>query len=407
MNHVIVGASAAGMNAVMALRALDKDANITLISTDEQVYSRCILHHYIEGKRDVPALSFIEKDYIEQNNIRWLKGASVACVDTTAKTLALSTGETVAYDKLLLATGANTHYPPIANLSTAGNVLGLRNLDDAKALKAKAQTASHIVVLGAGLVGIDAVAGLLHTGKPVTLVEMQANLIPLRLDETAAKAYQDAFTAKGVKQYYHVSATEAVLDGAGNIAKLILSNGVELPCDLLVVTTGIRANVGFLEGSGIETDRLGLVFNAQGETNVADVYGAGDVSGRGLIWPAAVKEGIVAAHNMHGTPKDLTDFFDSKSTMNFLGIASLSVGEPNAPDDTYTVEIKQDSTGYKKIIHKDGVITGAIIQGDLSYAGVLTQLVKAKINIAQVKKPIFDIDYSDFFNQTADLQFDY
>ena len=132
-----------------------------------------------------------------------------------------------------------------------------------------------------------------------------------------------------------------------------------------------------------------------------------NVSGRSPIWPAAVKEGIIAGSNMAGTRRELTDFFASKSTMNFLDIATLSVGTPTAPDDTYQETTEHTATGYKKIIHKDGVITGAIIQGDLAYAGVLTQLIKERIDVSRVKKPLFSIDYSDFFNLSDDLQFQY
>ena len=104
----------------------------------------------------------------------------------------------------------------------------------------------------------------------------------------------------------------------------------------------------------------------------------------------------------------MTDFFASKSTMNFLGIPTMSLGINTEPDDTYEVVTYSDDNGnYKKVIHKDGKIYGAIIQGDLSYAGVLTQLVKRKIDISKIKKPLFDIDYSDFFNEKANFEFYY
>ncbi|MBQ1787137.1 MAG: FAD-dependent oxidoreductase, partial [Turicibacter sp.] len=189
---------------------------------------------------------------------------------------------------------------------------------------------------------------------------------------------------------------------------LILSNGLTIPCDFLIVATGVRSNVAFLEGSGIECDRFGLVFDEYGQTNDQSVFGAGDISGRNPIWPAAVKEAIIAVTNMCGKKRELTDFFASKSTMNFLHIPTMSLGTPEAPDETYKVEIQDDGNGnYKKIIHKDGVIYGAIIQGDLSYTGVLTQLIKEKINIDKVEKSIFNIDYSDFFHLTDNCEYTY
>ena len=408
MNYVVVGASAAGINGVKYIRQLEPDANITLISKDDHIYSRCILHHYLEGIRDIKALEFVEDGFIEKNNINWIKGVAVEKIEPKQKELILSDGRTVSYDKVLLATGASTFFPPVKNLNDAKNVFGLRNLDDAIEIKEKAQYAKNIVVMGAGLVGIDALTGLLHYGKNLTLVEFKGHMLSIQLDKRAAKTYQDAFTNEGVTQYYDTAVQEVIMDETGAVKALALSNGLIIDCDFLIVATGVRSNVAFLQDSGIECDRFGLIFDEYGRTSDESVYGAGDISGRNPIWPAAVKEAIIAATNMCGHKRELTDFFASKSTMNFLHIPTMSLGTPEQGDETYKVEIEEDGQGnYKKIIHKDGVIYGALIQGDLSYSGVLTQLIREKINIDKVEKSIFKIDYSDFFHLTDNCQFTY
>lgn len=407
MEYVVVGASAAGINGLRTLAQIAPDANLTLISKDEAIHSRCILHHYLEGSRDVPQLNFTDADFIERNNIRWLKGVALTQIDPDAQVLTLSDGQTVPYDKVLLATGASTFFPPVANIKEAGNVIGLRNLDDAVFIKEKLPEVDNIVVMGAGLVGIDAVEGLLHYGKNLTLVEFGDRLLPIQLDHRASKTYQDAFADRGVHQLYNTAVQEVIMDEKGDVKALYLSNEETIPCDLLIVATGVRSNVQFLEETEIERDRFGLLFNALGETNVANVYGAGDVSGRNPIWPAAVKEGIIAASNMAGQPRELTDFFASKSTMNFLRINTMSLGVTIPADDSYQVEILETPGQYKKIIHKDGVITGAIIQGDLAYSGILTQLVKEQIRVDRLHKSIFDINYSDFFDLTENFEFDF
>ena len=408
MNYVVVGASAAGVNGVKYISQLEPDANITLISKDEHIYSRCILHHYLEGIRDIKALEFVEDGFIEKNNINWIKGVGVEKIEPKQKELILSDGRTVSYDKVLLATGASTFFPPVKNLNDAKNVFGLRNLDDAIEIKEKAQYAKNIVVMGAGLVGIDALTGLLHYGKNLTLVEFKGHMLSIQLDKRAAKTYQDAFTNEGVTQYYDTAVQEVIMDETGAVKALALSNGLIIDCDFLIVATGVRSNVAFLQDSGIECDRFGLIFDEYGRTSDESVYGAGDISGRNPIWPAAVKEAIIAATNMCGHKRELTDFFASKSTMNFLHIPTMSLGTPEPADETYKVDIEEDGQGnYKKIIHKDGVIYGALIQGDLSYSGVLTQLIREKINIDKVEKSIFKIDYSDFFHLTDNCQFTY
>ena len=103
----------------------------------------------------------------------------------------------------------------------------------------------------------------------------------------------------------------------------------------------------------------------------------------------------------------MTDFFASKSTMNFFGIPTMSLGRPDPQDETELVETQEGKDGYKKIIHKDGRILGAVIQGDLSYSGVLQQLIARRIDVSKVRKPLFEIDYSDFFHVSDNFEFYY
>ena len=261
--------------------------------------------------------------------------------------------------------------------------------------------------MGAGLVGLDCVSGLLELGVNVTMVEMADWMLVRQLDSRAAKTYQDAFEAKGVKQYYGDGIAEAILNEDGNITSVILGSGTEIACDYVVVTAGVRSNVEFLEGSGIETGQFGLVYDETGKTSDENIYGAGDVSGTRPIWPVAVKEGIIAASNMAGKSRKMTDFFASKSTMNFMGIPSMSLGIVNPEDAGYSVEIRDTGDSYKKIVHQNGKIVGAIMQGDLAYGGILQQLIARKIDITKVKKPIFDVDYSDFFHINENFEYYY
>ena len=410
MRYVVIGASAAGISGVKTLRELDKEAEIILVSKDENVYSRCILHHYISNHRDIDALNFTDKKFFEDNNITWIKGVEVKSIDDKAQSLELSNGETLTYDKVMLCTGASAFIPPVEGLREGNNVVGLRNLDDAVLIKEQAKEVKNVVVLGAGLVGIDAVSGLLGQGLNVSLVEMGDKILPIQLDKYTSDVYQKKFSENGVNLKLGVRAEKLILDENKNPKALVINTGngtEEIPCELVIVATGVRSNTAFLEGSNIEFDRFGLIIDEKGKTNVDNVYGAGDITGRNPIWPTAVKEGIIAANNMLGNEMIMTDFFGSKNTMNFVGIATMSLGDTEPKDETYKVEVKIDGDNYKKIIHKDGKIYGALIQGDLSYAGVLTQLIKENIDISKVTKSIFDIDYADFFNMKENFEFIY
>ena len=407
MRYVVIGASAAGISGAKTLRELDKEAEIVLVSKDENVYSRCILHHYISNHRDVDALNFTSKEFFEENNITWMKGLEVKALNDKDQVLELSSGETLSYDKLLVCSGASAFIPPVPGLREGNNVVGLRNLDDAILIKEQAKKVKNVVVLGAGLVGIDAVSGLLGQGLNISLVEMSNKILPLQLDKHASDVYEKKFIEEGVSLKLDVKAEKLLLDENNNPKALLLNTGEEVPCELVVVATGVRSNIAFMENSNVECDRFGLIIDAKGKTNVENIYGAGDVTGRNPIWPTAVKEGIIAAHNMLGKEMIMTDFFGSKNTMNFVGIATMSLGMVETADETYIVETKVEGDNYKKIIHKDGKIYGAIIQGDLSYAGVLTQLIKENIDVSKVTKSLFDIDYADFFNIEKNFEFSY
>lgn len=406
---VVIGASAAGVNTIRTLRKLNPNADITLISEDKAIYSRCILYHHLKGIRDLESMNFAGTDFAESMHLNWISGVRASGVIPAENTVLLSDGRKVTYDALCIATGSHTNFPPIPGLREGKNIIGFRNFSDVEWIEERLPEAKNIFIMGAGLVGIDVAAGLVPHRKNVYIADMGPYMLPIQLDEQAAKAYQELFEAEGVKQYYKMGAKEFVLDENGICTRVLMQDGTEIPVDMVINCAGVRSNVEFLADSGIECDRFGLIFDEYGRTNIDNIFGAGDVSGRNPIWPVAVKEGIVAASNMSGVKKTMNDFFASKSTMNFLGLATMSVGNVNKYDETYTEEIFLDEKKkiYKKIVHKDGKITGALLQGDLNYCGILLQLIRSKIDVSKVKKSLFDIDYSDFFHLRDNFEFTY
>ena len=407
MKYVIIGSSAAGVNAVRELRKYDQEGEIVLVSKDQNIYSRCILHQYLSGERTLERLNFAEPDFAALYRVNWMKGREAVSLRPADHILVLDGNEELSYDRLLVATGSHTFIPPIKGLAEAENYTGFRNIDDIEVLKEVPKKAGHIVVLGSGLIGIDCATGFLHMGVRVTLVDFAGWLLNKQLDARAAQTYIDAFREQGVEQYYGVGVDEVRTDGNHQIYEIALSDGTVLPCDYFVVTAGVRSNVEFLQDSGLELSKFGLVYDGHGRTSDPDVFGAGDVSGLSPIWPVAVKEGMVAAANMAGQNRKMTDFFASKSTMSFLGIHTMSIGTVTPPDDSYRVDVYDKNGVYKKVVSKDGVIVGALLQGDLAYGGVLQQMIARKIDVTRVKKPLFEIDYSDFFHEKANLEFAY
>ena len=158
MKYVIIGAGVAGIEAAKTIRNQDPEGQILVISRDTYVHSRCMLHKFISGERDEKGLDFTEKRY----NVTWLKGVEAEAICPQEKEILLSNKEKVSYDRLLIAAGADSFIPPVGELRKASNVYGLRNLSDAQAIVQEANDARHVLVIGSGLVGLDAAYGLLE-----------------------------------------------------------------------------------------------------------------------------------------------------------------------------------------------------------------------------------------------------
>lgn len=404
--YVILGASAAGINAAKILRKLDPNGSIALVSMDDKIYSRCMLHHVISGHRSVESINFVDTEFIKNNNITWIKNESVQNIDTQNKIVNLEK-EDVTYDKLLIATGASAFIPPIKNIKEGKNIYPLRNIEDVIEIKEKIKTNKKVAIIGAGLIGIDVLTSLLDMENvEVSLIYPNEFILDRQLDKYSAQIYEDKFIELGAKLYSSLSVNQILLDENKNVTGIELGDNSVVECNMVIVSTGVKPNTEFIKNTNIGDNR-GIVIDDKCETTVKDVYAAGDVVGKNAIWPLAVKQGIVAAHNMAGVEKILDDEFTYKNSMNFVGIPTISLGVVIPPDDTYDVITRCDKEGYKKFVVKDNVITGFIAQGDISYTGSITYLIKHKVEIYNLRDRVFDIGYADFFSIKENGEFEY
>ncbi|SFR09162.1 NAD(P)/FAD-dependent oxidoreductase [Desulfoscipio geothermicus] len=408
MRYLILGASAAGINAAKTIRELDSAGDITVISRDEQVYSRCMLHHVISGERSPEKAGFVEADFFKRYNVRWLAGRETISLDTAGKKVKLSNGEEERYDRLLIATGASSVLPPVENLARGKQVRGLRDLADARAIARMAGETDAAAVIGAGLVGMDAAYALARRGVKVSVIEVAGQLLPLQLDRRAAEKYEQLCRQHGMEFFFNEMVGSVVLDAQDNVIGLKLKSGKTVPCGMVIVATGVRPNIEFLAGTPIETGR-GVKVNEFQETSVAGVFAAGDVcesretfTGKVMltpIWPAAVKQGQVAGSNMAGVPKRMEDNFAFRNAMTFFGLPAASFGFINPPDASYRELIDEDADAYKKVILQNGRIKGAVLQGDITGAGLLAALIKEGIDVTNYQERVFDLTYANFFTQ--------
>lgn len=416
MKYLILGAGAAGINAARTIREMDSGGRITVISRDALVYSRPMLHQVISGDRTPEETCFVEKNFFERYNIRWLAGLEAVGLDTQGKTVRLSDGSQHRYNRLLIATGASSFLPPIENLARGKQVFGLRNLEDAREITRISKNETSAAVIGAGLVGMEAAYALQKKGIAVSVIEIAGSILPLQLDGRAAGRYEYLFREHGMELHLNDMAASVALDEDSNVRGINLKSGKFISCGMIIAAAGVRPNAVFLEGAPVEMGR-GIKVNQFQQTSVEDIYAAGDVcesretfTGQMSltpIWPSAVRQGQVAGYNMAGVPKHLEDNFAYKNSMTFFGIPSVSFGCINPPDHSYREIIHQDKAGYKKFILKNERIRGAVIQGEVANAGLIGKLIKDGIDITAHQDNIFDLTYADFFVQkeNGDFQF--
>jgi len=408
MKHLIIGAGAAAVSAVRTILKEKNDDTVVMVSEDKEVYSRCMLHKFISGERDAQSINFINDDVLESPRVQWIRGKTITRLDAAAKTVYAGDEKIACGDTILIATGSNSITPPIGDLKTAKNAFGLRHLCDARAIADAAKKARKIAVIGAGLVGLDAVYGILEssggTSKEINVIEMAPSVLAINLDARAAEAYQRLFEKRGVQ--FHLA--RKVVNTRGdkdNITALELDGGTIIPCDMVVLAVGVRPAAAFLDGSGVElTERKAVKVDDFLATNVPGIYAAGDVAGLSGVWPNAQKQGEMAAYNMTGTKWAYEDRFAFKNTVNFFGLLSLSLGAIN-PAEGDEVLVKEDRNNYRRLILRDGVPVGIILQGEIGGSGFWLHLIANKIRIDKLGKSPWKASYADFYGVQANGEY--
>ena len=395
MKHLIIGASAAGIAAARKIRALRPGDEITVIAKDGAPHSRCMLHHLIGGHKSAEDINFAGADFFDKNRVEFIASEEITKVLPDEKAVVGAKSGKIRYDNLLITTGARYFIPPVPGFREGKNVYGLRDLDDARKISEAAQKAKQCVIVGSGLVGLDAAYALAERGVKCRIVEMENRLCPLQLDETAAAPYKALFEKAGCEFYLSKKASAAELDEDGSVTAVTLDDGTRLPADFLVVSAGVRPNIEFLEGSGIELDRR-IVTDEHMRTSIPDVYAAGDAAGLSGIWPNAALQGEIAAKNMCGVEAEYTDRYAMKNTMNFFGLTTLSLG-PTAVKEGDEVLTAESRSGYAKAIIRGDALVHLTIQGDIGNTGFWQEIVKRGINPRTPGKSLAELSYADFW----------
>lgn len=397
VKHVIVGAGPAGTYAIDTIRALDPEAEITLVC-DEPAYARMALPYFLAGQ--VPEAQTLTADdaYFQRQRVNALIGVRATVLDTSKQELGLSDGRRLTYDRLLLATGSTAQRLDIPGADEPG-VETLWTLADANA--ALANTKSSACLIGAGFIGFIILNALHKRGLRLSVVEIADHVLPRMLDADAAKMVEGYLVGQGidVRTGQEVSAIRA-----GSLKNVVFKSGESVSADLVVLATGIRANTELARAAGIETG-AGIRINQRCQTSAPGVYAAGDCA-EGLdlltgdpvvhaIQPTAVDHGRVAGANMAGKIVD----YPGSLSLNILDVCGLQCASFGRWDGTgleSQVISNPDLPIYRKIVWDGDRIVGAIFAGPmndvcmLNDVGMVKGFIQTRAELERWKEYIYD-----------------
>jgi len=407
--YVIIGASAAGMGAVEAIREVDQQGTITIISEEQcTYYSRPMISEFVSGKADAHKMKCRNDDFWEVNKVEAKTGRKAESLNLDEKTIILENGEKVSYEKLLIATGGKPFVPKMEGQEKDG-VFTFTTISDAQQLAEKIDViqAKSAVVIGAGLIGISVTDALVKRGLKVTIIELQEKILSLLLDAKASDIVEEAIRSAGVNFATGQSVQKIIgrSDNEAAVGGVILTKSDTVPCDIVIVAIGVIPRTELVAGTPIKINR-GIVVDDSMQTSVPDVYASGDVAeaydyilnqNRLLpLWPLAVLEGRTAGYNMAGK-KATYEGGTNMSSLKYFGVPIVSIGLSNPRDETgLEVMVKHDAVKgiYKKIVLKDDVIVGMTMVNAIERTGIIFNLLKKHINVKEFKQDLLRDDFS-------------
>ena len=386
MKHVIVGNGPAGVAAARTLGKIAPRDEVVVISEEAQpFYSKVLTSYFVAGKVPYENMLLANAEEFQQAGVQLLTGKQAVRIDTAARIVSLSGGGKIGYDRLLIAAGAAPFAPPIEGAKLPG-VFTLWTHDDAVRLREQVKEGQRAVVIGGGLVGLKAAEAFIARGMSATVVELLDRILPQLLLKEDAGIVQRALEQKGLAVRTETGVMQ--ISGEGRVQQVTLSDGTMLPCDVVVVATGVRPNLALAKSAGIAIGR-GILVDEYLRTSVRDVYAAGDVAegwdlarGRQLpnpTWGNASEQGRVAAHNMAGQTKPFNGAV-TVNTFTFLGFRMAAVGITQPEGDFSQVQTYMDPrTGdCRKLIKLGDRLVGGIAIGDIRMAGIWRGLIAKK-----------------------------
>lgn len=393
MRYVVIGAGPAGVTACETLRKEDPGAEITLVGDEpEPPYSRMAIP-YLLSDRIAESGTYLRQseDHYARHGVA-LRQGRVTRVNPESGRLALELGGEIAFDRLLIATGASPVVPEVEGIDVEG-VYPCWTLADARQILARARPGSRVVLIGAGFIGCIILESLVARGVDLTVVEIHDRMVPRMLNATAGGLLKRWCGGKGVRV---ITSGMVSAIGGGTPLAVDLDDGQTLPADLVIRATGVWPNIGFLDGTGVDVDQ-GVLVDEYLQSSVPGVYAAGDAcQGKEFskggyqvlaIQPTAVEHGRIAATNMvrEGALRHQGNL--NMNILDTMGLVSASFGLWDGVDGGDGVELLDaDRYRYLSLQFEEDCLVGANSLGLVEHVGVIRGLIQSRVRLGVWKR---------------------
>ena len=385
---IVVGNGMAPSRALEKLNETDPDAyNVTIFNAEPRVsYNRVMLSPVLSGEEDFEKTIIHGDDWYFKHNFILYRGCPVTEIDRESKTVKAANGIAEPYDKLLIATGSSPIKLSVPGIDRKG-VLSYRDLDDVKAMLTAAETRRQAVVIGGGLLGLEAAAGLRNRGMEVTVVHRNPTLMDRQLDETAGHLLQRAIESLGIRVLTgrHTKA----ITGNEHVDGVLFKDGSSIQADIVVMAVGIRPSVWLAQNAGLNVER-GIVVDKHMRTSDPDILAIGECAEfegatYGLLAPLYEMANVAAATLLG----DEQQHFENRVTaaqLKVTGIDLYSAGDFSDGDNREEIVLRDPNQGvYRRLVIEGNHLVGTVLYGDTSSMGWYFQMIKDKTDISGIR----------------------
>ncbi len=402
--YLIIGNSAGGIGAAEAIREVDGEGRLTIVSEEPYpAYSRPRISDYLAGLCTLEETAIRPPGFYAERGIETLLGRRVVRLDLRRRLVELGDGGEIAWERLLLATGGSPALPPIAGLDREG-VFTFTTIEDARRLKEALRHGSRAVVIGAGLIGLSVSHALAHLQVPVTMVEVLDRVLATALDREGSAVVERALREAGIGLELGQKVREVLAspENERGVGAVLLEGGTRIPCDLVVVAAGVRPRAELAAAAGLTVKR-GVLVDRRLATSDPDVFACGDVA-EGYdfahgdervvpIWPNAYMGGRAAGFNMAGV-ETLYHGTTGMNALSYFGLSIVAAGLVEPPEEPgYEVLTAGDGDRYRKVVLRDDRVVGLVFVGDIARSGIVFGLMRDGTDVGGFKEALVSAEF--------------